>query len=705
MGILVRKKDTLQVRLDQDTIFLHPSSVNPGEPTDDPILKGVCTLELTRPRRVTVIRVQLKGVTTMHGGGETHRYETSVSLFKELRIDLGGERLDAGQHSYSFSFIIPSTTAVQERSKYGTVRHTVKASCEGLGSFGMGISSLHVPVWLIANPSAQGELPSGLEVLVQDFGAEIGPLAFRVSSSHLTVASLLFMNISFLAPPALSVISVTGYILQQFTIKYDDPDLGSATPPPQKKILFYVDQTARETSHSTDNLIERGNIGRGASLPLAYEGRRLNPKPFAEIEGGREWSYSRIVRVGDDDNVRPSTLAMTDTKIRVNHRLVAEVKYRMPGSKRDMVLAMSTDVTIASCCCLIENLLLPSYVRQTPAKTPVPTNNSLSTRAIHADAPAVNVTGAEVAPYMSTGEWDAADPSHHEYSRYTQPTLNRTEKVLSAMIGERTIMFPSGLAASFAILILYRPDVIAITGGYHGVHAAIEVYQKIRGKDAVKLIELDDEYPTEGSFVCWLETPLNPTGESRSIQHYAEKTHAVGGKLAIDSTFAPPPLQDPFAWGADAVMHSATKYFCGHSDALAGTVSVKKMEEWMELWHNRTYTGANIGSLESWLTLRSLRTLELMKAGAACFSILLEKDEYAKYLPHECRLFIAATSLGGVESLMEHRLVSDPSSDPRLVRLSVGVEDFEDLKNDLEGALHRVYEVGQMREGSGALQG
>lgn len=128
----------------------------------------------------------------------------------------------------------------------------------------------------------------------------------------------------------------------------------------------------------------------------------------------------------------------------------------------------------------------------------------------------------------------------------------------------------------------------------HGCHGAVDVYLRTKNLDKkTSKIYLDDDYPTDGKKVlCWLETPLNPTGESYSIEYYAKKIHAIPeGVLGIDSTFAPPPLQDPFRWGADIVMHSGTKYFGGHSDLLMGTLSVKTTEEWLQLWSDRTYTG------------------------------------------------------------------------------------------------------------------
>ncbi|TDL29400.1 cystathionine gamma-synthase [Rickenella mellea] len=339
---------------------------------------------------------------------------------------------------------------------------------------------------------------------------------------------------------------------------------------------------------------------------------------------------------------------------------------------------------------------------------------------------------------------DPLNPSRHVYSRYTQDVSHRAEKILSKINGGFALTYSSGLAASYAALVHYAPKRVAITDGYHGFHSTLEVYKKSKGS-GFQVIGLDDDFQTGD--ICWLETPLNPTGESRNIKYYADKVHAVGGHLIVDSTFAPPPLQYPLKFGADAVMHSGTKYLGGHSDLLCGVLVVKTAAEWNKLWSDRTYTGNMMGSLESWLLLRSLRTLHLrvprqssnatelvqwlhklsgvpadqrldgiqggiiekvwhsslqaqtaswdiraqMEGGwNATFGIFLRNKEHAALLPFLLRNFTPATSLGGVESLIEQRLQSDPGADPRLVRISVGVEDIEDLKDDLREAFKRL---------------
>ncbi|EJD01392.1 cystathionine gamma-synthase [Fomitiporia mediterranea MF3/22] len=374
------------------------------------------------------------------------------------------------------------------------------------------------------------------------------------------------------------------------------------------------------------------------------------------------------------------------------------------------------------------------------------------TRLIHGDA---SLSKDEVAPSISvtttfktptdigtiTNGFDPLNPVRHVYSRYTQDNSTRAEKILSEINGGYALTYASGLTSSFAALVHYNPTCIAITGGYHGCYQTIAIYRRIK---EVKIISIDDEY--EEGTLCWLETPLNPTGEARNIQYYADKVHAAKGHLLIDSTFGPPPLQYPFKWGADCIMHSGTKYFGGHSDLLCGILIVKSLDQWKELWSDRTYAGNMMGSLEAWLLLRSLRTFHLriprqsrtatalaqwldrvsqtpagqewdgvpggiihkvfhtslqartatwdiakqMDGGwSATFSFLLEKKEYAAVLPYLVRYLVAATSLGGVESLIEHRMSSDPSSDPRLIRVSIGVEELEDLKADFRQALKR----------------
>ncbi|KAJ7254430.1 cystathionine gamma-synthase [Mycena rebaudengoi] len=377
------------------------------------------------------------------------------------------------------------------------------------------------------------------------------------------------------------------------------------------------------------------------------------------------------------------------------------------------------------------------------------------TQLIHGDSAFHH--GQEVAPSISVSTTfrsrlpneehlasDYRNPSHHVYSRYTQQVSTRAEHILSKICDGFAITYGSGISAGYAAMVFFKPRRIAISDGYIGSRLTLQIY--LKSAIHVKVISIDDEF--QPGDVCWLETPLNPTGESRDIQYYADKIHKVGGSLLVDSTFAPPPLQYPFTHGADC---TATKYFGGHSDLLSGILVVKTKEHWDTLQHDRTYLGNVMGSLESWLLLRSLRTLHLRlarqsetatelaqwlthmattPAGAAfegvpgglvinvwhsslqkrdtrgwepsaqmtggwpaTFSIQLSQPNYATWFPHALKYFTAATSLGGVESLVEYRHSWDPTSDPRAVRVSIGVEDLEDLKADIRQALKHLLQT------------
>ncbi|KAF8309216.1 cystathionine gamma-synthase [Clavulina sp. PMI_390] len=381
-------------------------------------------------------------------------------------------------------------------------------------------------------------------------------------------------------------------------------------------------------------------------------------------------------------------------------------------------------------------------------------NLRVSTALLHADhhlvaspvAPDISLTTSEDPPSVKGDlNQDLQKPEYHIYSRYTQPVSTRAEAVLSKILNGQALTYRSGLSAAYAAIIHYQPKRLAIRAGYHGVHQILKIHK--RSVPSFEVIDIDDKLQ-EGDLL-WVETPLNPTGEARNLEHYVQQAHAVGAKILVDATFSPPPLADPFKFGVDCILHSGSKYFGGHSDLLCGVLAVPTVAEWNELWSDRTYLGTALGSLEAYLLLRSLRTLkvrvlaqsttatalagwldELSKVPAGqeldgvpggvvvkvmhtslqaktepwvaaqhpggynpCFSICTSTARYAKELPFKLQLFTAATSLGGVESLMEQRYMSDPGEDPKLLRLSIGLEDLEDLKADFKQAITAILKV------------
>lgn len=333
------------------------------------------------------------------------------------------------------------------------------------------------------------------------------------------------------------------------------------------------------------------------------------------------------------------------------------------------------------------------------------------------------------------------------------PNPTRFETILSTLCNGQAIAYSSGLSALHAALTLLNPRSISVGEGYHGCHGVIALFTRTTG---LKKLALDcaPESLRKGDVIL-LETPVNPKGTAFDIRHFADKAHAAGAVLIVDSTFAPPGLQEPFAFGADLIMHSGTKYFGGHSDLLSG-VLVTKSDEQGELWYkqlfeDRVFLGSVMGNMESWLGVRSLRTLEvrvqrqssnaaklvswldsaLREANPAAgsveenvqtvleevfhastqqdggewlaeqmphgfgpvFAITMKTEKLARYLPGKLHFFQHATSLGGVETLIEWRTLSDRMVDRRLLRVSVGLENWEDLRADLERAFGELRSV------------
>ncbi|KAE8139124.1 cystathionine gamma-synthase [Aspergillus pseudotamarii] len=373
-------------------------------------------------------------------------------------------------------------------------------------------------------------------------------------------------------------------------------------------------------------------------------------------------------------------------------------------------------------------------------------DDSLATQVLHADN---DLDGeSDIAPpihlsttfrYLYNADQDESLPGpalgNFCYSRDHAPTRTRLETVLSALIRGPTLTYASGLAAVHAYLVFLKPKRIAIGEGYYGSRQVANLHQQLTGCEILSFDQLD---ALQEGDVIHLETPINPTGEALSIKRFADEAHKRGAYLVIDSTFGPPGLQDPFALGADIIMHSGTKYFGGHHDLLCGTLSIPPSREgaWFKSLHEqRTILGSVLGSMEVWLGLRSLRTLELrvqrQSANATglvrwldeclkgesenvvrstvavvrhaslqvgdmdwlreqmphgfgpVFAIEMKTEEMSRKLTGLLRLFQHATSLGGVESQIEWRRLVDASATPTLLRVSIGVEYLEDLKRDL----------------------
>ncbi len=268
---------------------------------------------------------------------------------------------------------------------------------------------------------------------------------------------------------------------------------------------------------------------------------------------------------------------------------------------------------------------------------------------------------------------------------------------------------------------------VAPTHAYHGSVGQIADLEA-RGRIQSELVDITDTAGVikacEDAALVWLESPTNPALEVADIPAIVAAAHEAGAYVAVDNTFATPLLQQPLSMGADIVVHSATKFIAGHSDVLLGAMVTSDDQLFDVLKKRRDLTGATPGTFEAWLALRGLRTLhvrleraqsnaqELVARlrthpavgevrypgfGAVIAIVLAEGALAADLLTHKTTLWVHATSLGGVESTFERRRrwKTEPATIPDgLVRMSVGIEDVDDLWSDLAGALDDLTRAG-----------
>nr|HEX4317564.1 aminotransferase class V-fold PLP-dependent enzyme [Kofleriaceae bacterium] len=370
----------------------------------------------------------------------------------------------------------------------------------------------------------------------------------------------------------------------------------------------------------------------------------------------------------------------------------------------------------------------------------------------HADAPqawrrSIDAETGAVVPPIHLSTTYARDASYaliddRDYLRDKGPTHLHVEHVLAALDGGVSAMtFASGMTAITTALrgaLAPGAHVVAPRTGYYALRAWL-AHMAARWQIAYDLVDTTRVDTVRAALrpttrVVWLETPANPTWEVSDIAAIADVAHAGGARLYVDSTVATPVHSRPLALGADLVVHSATKYLAGHSDVLAGAMITRADDAaWAELRLARREEGAVLGSVEAWLLLRGMRTLyarverqsataaQLAQRLAAVPGVSVIYPGLASHPQHavaarqmhggfggmlsiltgggaaralavigKLRVWVTATSLGGVESLVEHRASvegPDTPTPPDLLRLSVGLEHADDLFDDLAGAL------------------
>ncbi|TNY19073.1 hypothetical protein DMC30DRAFT_19122 [Rhodotorula diobovata] len=381
----------VSVTLSQDIYFVH--ALEGAFPSQDPVVHGTCLIKLPTRKAIRRVKVIFEGLCDATGGAGWP-YETSSVLCKSLEHDLRGEYFEAGNHAFSFTFIIPSSTPASQRSIYGRTRYYVKALVDFDGMLSNSVLSPPVALWVSANPSPPGEIPFPTDLSFQHFSSELGPVGVGISSPHLTVAALCNIRLSLLGPPQpVTIVSVVGTITQTFEVHYKD---GSVARP--KPTVFKMKKVDHRASPSLTVPIHNPATCSVLPGPVdAIPGQDMqplpdklsfrpvsdccaihpdvdvpDPSPLVRLAAGQEFHHSRICRVPTDDYVRPSTLeGSPKTVIRVAHKLSVEVRYRKDGDTEDMILTMGKPVVITSCCCLVDSLTLPAYRADKPCETVV----------------------------------------------------------------------------------------------------------------------------------------------------------------------------------------------------------------------------------------------------------------------------------------------------------------------------------------------
>jgi cystathionine gamma-synthase len=356
------------------------------------------------------------------------------------------------------------------------------------------------------------------------------------------------------------------------------------------------------------------------------------------------------------------------------------------------------------------------------------------------------LTGSVVPPMVATSTF-ARDENYalrdgFIYARYAGPTTSHAEDIIATLEGaDESLLFNSGMSASVAVVEALPPQthVVAQSMMYHVGLQWLDRQAK-RGVISLNHFPAGDLGALAAQIIpgktklVWIETPANGDWSITDIAGAAELAHAAGAILMVDSTAAPPCTQQPLALGADISFHSATKYMGGHSDFTAGVLSAKTdLPLWVEIRSVRSFQGTILPAFEAWLLIRSLRTLHIRYAqssrNALAFAqhFATHKDVQAVLYPglpshkgHKTaatqmqngfggmmsilvkgsggralemakatKVFIPATSLGGVESLIEHRrTVAGPDAGipENLLRISIGIEHIDDLISDFEHA-------------------
>lgn len=381
-------------------------------------------------------------------------------------------------------------------------------------------------------------------------------------------------------------------------------------------------------------------------------------------------------------------------------------------------------------------------------------NLKKGTQAIHVGNHPDKTTGAVIPPIYQTSTFVQSSPGEHqgyEYSRSHNPTRSRLEECLASLENADYALVTSSGMSAISLIFQALPKGSKVLCGddvYGGTYRILNtIYNDRFELKQVNSTDLEAVHDVLNSYkpdLIWLESPTNPMLQISDIHAIVEASRKIGARVVLDNTFMSPYFQNPLDLGVDMVVHSLTKYINGHSDVVGGAIMLNDKEQYDKLWYLQNSIGPSQSPFDSWLVLRGIKTLAIrMEAHAKNAMIIaeflenhpkIEKVIYPGLSSHpqhelaksqmsgfggmlslyikggleetkrfleEVNLFILAESLGGVESLIEHPAIMTHASVPseerailgitdNFVRVSVGIEDVNDLKKDLNDALETI---------------
>ncbi|KZV98613.1 hypothetical protein EXIGLDRAFT_763295 [Exidia glandulosa HHB12029] len=389
LSSLVGPKASVKLQPYQSVLYLHPlkeyEHLDSDAPPKDQVFWGNVTLSLPKPREIKSLVVKLVAYYTVAIPNQPSESGVLTEYFCNLNTP---HKLDKGDHTFAWSLTIPRNAAPYERCSFGRVYHRLQAVVEGPS----GTLKEEIPLEVIVNPAPEGET-LGLNERIEGFHDQTGPYLLTLTSGHLTVGGVVHFTMNLASAPSdLRIISVSAQIIQSYILhSHSKPGL-SGKPTPHRRPLFLIDYRTplrRPLTPSRPSSVDGGaenmkgkrkdtvdsvsSPSSGAATPRGRPPGRPStvvnsktPVPDGEpllgyILAGGSLELSHVARMPDDDLLRPTTQPCTDAPIRITHTVVLEVRFSTSFGGTERALRAERPVTISSCCCLLESMLLPSY--------------------------------------------------------------------------------------------------------------------------------------------------------------------------------------------------------------------------------------------------------------------------------------------------------------------------------------------------------